>query len=125
VPGRFLGWSTSRLPPRTAHKKEGEIARHLDQAKMKTKILRTTGITCQEFKMRVNSKGQVTIPAHLRERHGFHEGDEVDVIEDGGTLRIVRAEASLTRGQRLAARMRGRATTTMSTDQLLELLRGE
>ncbi|HEY3980636.1 MAG TPA: AbrB/MazE/SpoVT family DNA-binding domain-containing protein [Streptosporangiaceae bacterium] len=75
--------------------------------------------------MRINSKGQVTIPALLRERCGLHEGDEVDVIEDGGTLRIVRSEASQTRGQRLTARMRGRATTTMSTDELMELLRGE
>jgi AbrB family looped-hinge helix DNA binding protein len=75
--------------------------------------------------MKVNSKGQVTIPAELRERCGLHEGDEVDVIEEGGALRIVRAEASQTRGQRLAARMRGRATTSMTTDELMELLRGE
>ncbi len=75
--------------------------------------------------MRLNSKGQVTIPAPLRERYGLHEGDEVDVIEDGDTLRIVRAAGSPTRGQRLVGRMRGRATTTMSTDQLLDLLRGE
>jgi AbrB family looped-hinge helix DNA binding protein len=75
--------------------------------------------------MRLNSKGQVTIPAVLRERHGLHEGDEVDVIDDGGTLRIMRAEASPTRGQRLVRRMRGRATTAMSTDQLLGLLRAE
>lgn len=75
--------------------------------------------------MRLNSKGQVTIPAALRERHGLHQGDEVDVIEDGDTLRIVRIAASPTRGERLVRRMRGRAATTMSTDQLLELLRGE
>jgi AbrB family looped-hinge helix DNA binding protein len=75
--------------------------------------------------MRLNSKGQVTIPAHLRELYGLHEGDEVDVIEDGSTLRIVRAEAAPTRGQRLVRRMRGRATTAMSTDQLLELVRGD
>lgn len=75
--------------------------------------------------MRLNSKGQLTIPAHLRERYGLHEGDEVDVIEDGNTLRIVRAKASPTRGERLARRMRGRASTSMSTDQLLGLLRAE
>lgn len=75
--------------------------------------------------MRLNSKGQVTIPAPLRDSHGLHEGDEVDVVEEGDALRIVRVEASQTRGQRLTNRMRGRATTTMSTDQLLELLRGE
>ena len=75
--------------------------------------------------MRLNSKGQVTIPAALRERYGLHEGDEVDVIEEGNTLRIVRVKGSATRGQRLVRRMRGRATTTMSTDQLLELVRDE
>ncbi len=75
--------------------------------------------------MRLNSKGQVTIPAPLRERHDLRAGDEVDVVEEGNALRIVRAEASQTRGQRLVRRMRGRASTTMSTDQLLELLRGE
>ena len=74
--------------------------------------------------MRLNSKGQVTIPAPLRERHGLHEGDEVDVVEDGNTLRLVRVDSE-TRGQRLVGRMRARASTTMSTDQLLELLRGE
>jgi AbrB family looped-hinge helix DNA binding protein len=50
--------------------------------------------------MRLNSKGQVTIPAALRERHGLHEGDEVDVIEDGSTphlLPVDRANRSLTR----------------------------
>lgn len=75
--------------------------------------------------MRLNSKGQVTIPAPLRERHGLHEGDELDVIDDAGALRIVRVKDSDTRGQRLVQRMRGRATTTMTTDQLLGLLRDE
>jgi AbrB family looped-hinge helix DNA binding protein len=75
--------------------------------------------------MRLNSKGQVTIPAALRERYDLHEGDEVDVVEDGNVLRIVRVEGSQTRGQRAVERMRGRATTTLSTDQLMELLRAE
>jgi AbrB family looped-hinge helix DNA binding protein len=65
----------------------------------------------------------VTIPASLRQRHGLHEGDELDVIEDGGTLRIVRRETSRTHGERLVDRMRSRASTTMSTDQLMDLLR--
>jgi AbrB family looped-hinge helix DNA binding protein len=75
--------------------------------------------------MRLNSKGQVTIPADLRRKHHLHEGDEVEVVEDGATLRIVRVEHSQTRGERLARRMRGKATTTLSTDELMDLLRGE
>ena len=75
--------------------------------------------------MRLNSKGQVTIPADLRKRFGLHEGDEVDVIQDGNTLRIVRQTTSSTRGERLVRLMRGRASTAMSTDQILGLLRAE
>jgi AbrB family looped-hinge helix DNA binding protein len=36
--------------------------------------------------MVLNSKGQVTIPAHLREKHGLHAGDVVDVVEQDGVL---------------------------------------
>lgn len=75
--------------------------------------------------MRLNSKGQVTVPAPLREKHNLHEGDEVEVVEDGAALRIVRVEGGQTRGRRLARAMRGRADTTMSTDELIALLRGE
>ncbi|MCZ7419893.1 MULTISPECIES: AbrB/MazE/SpoVT family DNA-binding domain-containing protein [unclassified Micromonospora] len=79
--------------------------------------------------MRLNSKGQVTIPAALRARYGLHEGDEVDMIEDGGALRIVRVSGAESRGQRLVRHMRGRGgakqTAGMSTDDLMELLRGD
>ncbi|MGH9071268.1 MAG: AbrB/MazE/SpoVT family DNA-binding domain-containing protein [Acidimicrobiales bacterium] len=73
--------------------------------------------------MRLNSKGQVTIPAMLRERHDLRAGDEVEVVDDGGILRIVQASVGETRGERLVERMRGKATTALSTDQLLGLLR--
>ncbi|MGH9304963.1 MAG: AbrB/MazE/SpoVT family DNA-binding domain-containing protein [Acidimicrobiales bacterium] len=75
--------------------------------------------------MRLNSKGQVTIPAPLRALHGLYEGDELDVVEDEGTLRIVRVEGSQSHGERLVRRMRGRATTALTTAQLLRLLRDE
>jgi AbrB family looped-hinge helix DNA binding protein len=79
--------------------------------------------------MRLNSKGQVTIPAPLRAKHGLHAGDEVEVVDDGGALRIVRIEGSQTRGKRLVSHMRGRGTARetrhMTTDELMELLRGE
>lgn len=75
--------------------------------------------------MRLNSKGQVTIPAQLRHRHRLHEGDEVDVVEQDGELRIVRVDDTPTRGSRLVDRMRGRASSDLSTDELLGLLRAE
>lgn len=75
--------------------------------------------------VKLNSKGQVTIPAELRHRHGFEEGDEVEVVEDGNTLRILHLAPGQTRGERVVNRMRGQATTTQTTDRLMELLRGE
>lgn len=75
--------------------------------------------------MRLNVKGQVTIPAGLRAVHGLRPGDEVEVVDVGGTLQIVRAAGSDTAGRSLVERMRGRATTALSTDELLSLLRGD
>jgi AbrB family looped-hinge helix DNA binding protein len=79
--------------------------------------------------MVLNSKGQLTIPAHLRDKYGLHPGDDIEVVEVDGTLRIVRAEGAETRGQRLARRLRNTATgkdvAGMSTDQIMALLRGE
>ncbi|MFC0627689.1 AbrB/MazE/SpoVT family DNA-binding domain-containing protein [Kribbella deserti] len=75
--------------------------------------------------MKLNSKGQVTIPAELRRKHHLHEGDEVEVVEDGNALKIVRVPDSETRGQRLVREMTGRATTGKTTEELLELMRGE
>jgi AbrB family looped-hinge helix DNA binding protein len=79
--------------------------------------------------MLLNSKGQVTIPAHLRAKHDLHVGDEVEVIEVGGALQIVRAEGAESRGERLVRRLRntatGREVAGMSTDEIMALLRGE
>jgi AbrB family looped-hinge helix DNA binding protein len=75
--------------------------------------------------VRLNSKGQVTIPSALRARNQLHEGDEVEVVADEGSLRIIRREGGRTRGRVPARSMRGRATTTLSTDELTDLVRGE
>lgn len=78
--------------------------------------------------MKLNSKGQVTIPARLRTKHGLHEGDEIEVVEEGDALRIVRVDGTLSRGQRLVRQLRGqgtaRETEGLTTDQLMALLRG-
>jgi AbrB family looped-hinge helix DNA binding protein len=75
--------------------------------------------------VKLNSKGQVTIPAELRRQFGLAEGDEVEVLAEGNTLRIVHDRDARSRGERLVGRMRGRATTPRTTDELMDLLRGE
>jgi AbrB family looped-hinge helix DNA binding protein len=77
----------------------------------------------------LNSKGQVTIPAHLRRKYDLHVGDEVEVIDFNGTLQIVRAEGAETRGERLVRRLRNTASSRdvagLSTDQIMALLHGD
>ncbi|MEV0110728.1 AbrB/MazE/SpoVT family DNA-binding domain-containing protein [Nocardia sp. NPDC050799] len=77
----------------------------------------------------LNSKGQVTIPSALRARFNLREGDDVEVIEVDGALRIIRSDNTPSRGQRLVDRMRGTADSKeiegMSTDEIMELLRGD
>lgn len=74
--------------------------------------------------MRLNSKGQVTIPAALRRAYGYREGDEVEVIDNNGTLTIIRSTGARTAGERFVRNIRGVAGAGPTTDELMELLRG-
>lgn len=75
--------------------------------------------------MRITSKGQVTIPQDVRERHGFLPGTDVRFIDDGDVVRLVKAEGEHDRGRELVEHMRGRATTRLTTDEIMALTRGE
>lgn len=74
--------------------------------------------------MRVTSKGQVTIPAEIREQFGFLPDTEVEFVVEGNTIKIVRTtRAGDTRGDRVVRRLRGRAVSRLTTDQILALTR--
>ena len=74
--------------------------------------------------MRITSKGQITIPAHIRERYGMLPNTEVEIEDDGKDVRIVkRKSAKGSRGAKIVEHMRGRATLKMTTDQILALTR--
>jgi AbrB family looped-hinge helix DNA binding protein len=78
--------------------------------------------------MRVSSKGQVTIPADIRERAGLLPNTEVEFLYDGEDVRLVRASDGKrpTRGQRLVAHLRAhRGRLKMTTDEIMALTRGE
>ena len=76
--------------------------------------------------MRITSKGQVTIPAHIREQAGLLPHTEVDFEFDGQDVRIVRAAVPKkpTRGERLVELLRGKGQLGMSTDEIMALTRG-
>jgi len=77
--------------------------------------------------MRITSKGQVTIPAEIRERAGLLPHTDVDFEFDGKVVRILPAPAPAKsgRGARVIAHLRGRGDVTMSTDAIMALTRGE
>ena len=78
--------------------------------------------------MRITSKGQVTIPQELRLRAGLMPNMEVEFKLDGDKLVLQKAENQDSRGQLAVDRLkraRARARTTLSTDEILALTRGE
>jgi AbrB family looped-hinge helix DNA binding protein len=77
--------------------------------------------------MRITSKGQVTIPADIRERAGLLPHTEVAFEFDGKTVRIVRTRPrdGQGRGARLVAHLRKRGDVTMSTDEIMALTRAD
>lgn len=75
--------------------------------------------------MRLTAKGQVTIPKDLRDRLGLRPGTEVAFDEHAGGV-IVRRADNQSAGADLVAHLRGfEGATTMSTDELMALTRGE
>ncbi len=75
--------------------------------------------------MRITQKGQVTIPAAIRERLGLLPDTEVTFRVEGDHVVLENATARAQRGERVVARLRGRASQTMSTDEILALTRGD
>lgn len=73
--------------------------------------------------MRLTSKGQVTIPQALREKLGLLPHSEVEFELDGDAVRIRKARKSTRRGDTIVDRMRGTATSRLTTDEIMALTR--
>jgi AbrB family looped-hinge helix DNA binding protein len=74
--------------------------------------------------MRLTSKGQVTIPAAIREQVGLHPGTPVEFDVEGDTVRITRAAVGEGRGARIVQSLRGGGEVAMTTDEIMALTRG-
>jgi AbrB family looped-hinge helix DNA binding protein len=78
--------------------------------------------------MRITSKGQVTIPADIREAAGLLPHTEVDFELHDGTVRIVRSGAPKkpSRGAQIVAHLRAhKGDISMTTDEIMALTRGD
>ncbi len=73
--------------------------------------------------MKVTTKGQVTIPADIRERLGLLPNTEVEFTLAGNGVVVTKARRGVRRGQRVVAHLRGRGTVRMSTEEILALTR--
>ncbi len=74
--------------------------------------------------MKITTKGQVTIPLEIREKHGFLPHTEVEFRVVGNTVQLVKSERGSSRGEALIAWMRGRSKGKMSTAEIMALTRG-
>ena len=74
--------------------------------------------------MRVTSKGQVTIPLEIRDKLGLRASSEVEFepLPDGKVY-LTKTERPARRSA-LVKKMKGRATTRLSTDEIMKLTRG-
>ncbi len=73
--------------------------------------------------MRVTTKGQVTIPQHIREKLGITPAVEVDFVEEKGRVYLIKKKERKA-SPRTFRNMRGIATVKMTTDEILALTRG-
>jgi len=74
--------------------------------------------------MKVTSKGQVTIPMAIRQQAGLLPNTEVEFVVKGRDVLLRKAKGPSERGRRLVAALRGKATTRMTTDEIMALTRG-
>lgn len=75
--------------------------------------------------MRITSKGQVTIPVAIREKAGLMPNTEVEFEFDGKvvSLRATGKTRKPSRGEQIVARMRGKGDVSMTTDEIMALMR--
>ena len=74
--------------------------------------------------MRVTTKGQVTIPQHIRERLGIGPHSEVDFREEDDRVYVEKVTESASPKTSRFRRYRGVATVKMTTDEIMALTRG-
>jgi AbrB family looped-hinge helix DNA binding protein len=74
--------------------------------------------------MRVTTKGQVTIPQHIREKLGITPATEVDFVEDKGRIFLVKRKEGKA-AMRKFVKLRGSATVKMTTNEIMALTRSE
>lgn len=74
--------------------------------------------------MRVTTKGQVTIPQHIREKLIISPSSEVDFVEENNRVYIVKRKDS-GNGKSKFQNLRGISTVKMTTEEIMVLTRDD
>ena len=73
--------------------------------------------------MRVTTKGQVTIPNDIRQKLGIMPESEVEFEEENGRVFIRKVQKG--KRKKRFRNFRGGATIKMTTEEIMDLTRGE
>ncbi len=73
--------------------------------------------------MRLTSKGQVTIPLHIRKKLGLSTNSEVEFVEEKG--RVIVKKGETTKASTRFRKLRGIGKVQMTTDEILRFTRGD
>ncbi len=73
--------------------------------------------------MKITTKGQVTIPVHVRERLGLLPNTEVEIEVEGDRAVLRKQPRSRRRGAKVVDHLRGRGDVALSTDAIMALTR--
>jgi len=72
--------------------------------------------------MRITTKGQVTIPQHIREKLGITPATEVEFVEKKGKVYLTKKPGPKKKSHRFR-KLRGVASVRMTTDEIMALTR--
>lgn len=74
--------------------------------------------------MQVDAQGQITIPLEVRDRLGLATGTEIE-LEVVGEIIQLRKKTKPSRGKQLIENLRGKAPFQATTDEIMQLTRGD
>lgn len=75
--------------------------------------------------MRITTKGQVTIPADVREELGLLPNTEVRILRKGNVAVLEKIDRPSRRGDAVVASLKGKGNKKMTTGQIMALTRGD
>jgi antitoxin PrlF len=74
--------------------------------------------------MKISPNGQITIPPDIQEQLGLLPGTEIQLEVIGDTLQL-RKQPIPNQGAELIAALRGKATRSLTTDEIMQLTRAD